>query len=249
MTLGAFLTAVRARLTSIKYKNRLHLVFYILSGIVALSVIVGSISFYDMIFFQKNGKNWTAIIILILAFISSFLLIYFTRRYLVGKYQYKTSELDPIVNKFTENADKANIRLLAGDLNLFGKTPHDMDNNSQYKSLKNCNFRSVQILCFKPKYNVEKIRYGKLISDMPVELRYYHPPQADLNVRGRMKTLNNVTYLLIYNKIRSELYEALELDTANANGALYNHIWNLIWQLAEPVSKDDLDQYVELYRN
>lgn len=182
--------------------------------------------------------------------VSSVLLFLFTLKNLAGKHQYKTAELDPIVNKFTENADKKNIKLLAGDINFFGNYPQDMDQNSQYNCLRKERFKEIQILCTEPKTNEEKVRYGKIISDFnTVELRYYFPPHADLLIRGRLKTLNNVTHLLIYNKIKSGVYEALESDTANKSGVMYNYIWDLIWSLAKSPSSEELNEYVNLYRN
>ena len=124
-----------------------------------------------------------------------------------------------------------------------------MDKNNQYICLKKENFRQIQIICFRPVSNQEIMRYGKLLSDMRVVCKFYHPQAADLNVRGRMKSLGSVTHLLIYNKVASSTYDALELDTANSNGALYNHIWSLIWELAETPSQEEIQEYKDLYKN
>ena len=67
-----------------------------------------------------------------------------------------------------------------------------------------------QILCTAPISFEDKKRYGKIITDFPaVELRFYEPLSADLKVRGRIKTLNNVTMLLIYSKVPSGKYHCL----------------------------------------
>ncbi|QLH45350.1 MAG: hypothetical protein HWD58_06895 [Bacteroidota bacterium] len=136
------------------------------------------------------------------------LLLYFFfihEKNLIGNFQYKTSQLDPVVNKFTSNADKNNIKLLAGDINFFGNSPSEMESNAQYNALRKEGFREIQILCWKPITNDSKIRYGKIQNDLTnVEFRYYNPPKADLKIRGRLKTLNNVTHLLMYNKIASD---------------------------------------------
>ncbi len=246
LCLGAYLAAIRSRISSLKIRNSLHYSFYVVSFLIFTSSLV-------TIFLQWNKliePDWFGIIVLVAALTSSILLFLFTKRSIVGKHQYKTKELDPIVNAFTENADKKNIKLLAGDINFFGNYPKDMEENSQYKCLKKESFREIQILCIEPTTNEGKTRYGKIISDLPgVELKYYNPPQADLLIRGRLKTLNNVTHLLIYKKIESGIYEALELDTANSSGALYNYIWNLIWELAKSPSQEQLREYINLYRS
>jgi hypothetical protein len=246
ITLGAFLAAVRSKLSSSNEKNKLHYVFYVIAGMVVVGAIIATLIYWT----ELNEPNWLGIIVIVLSVISSGALVWFTAKYIFGKDHYKTEELDPIVNSFTSNADKHNIKLLAGDLNFFGNTPQDMDKNSQYNCLPIEGFKSIQILCTEPATNVEKIRYGKILSDFPmIQLRYYTPPSADLLVRGRMKTLNNVTHLLIYNKVKSGVYKALETDTANSNGALYNHIWNLIWALAAMPSNNQLEEYQNLFRN
>ena len=250
LTLGAFLTAVRGKMTSAKKKNTLHWIFYLISGIVILASVIGAIAFWKELFpFDNQQKfNWNRIVVIFIAFISGFLLLWFTNKNKKGKYQYKTSELDEVVNQFTRNADKHNIRLLAGDLNFFGNTPQEMDQNKQYQCLKSEKFRQIQVICFRPTNIQERVRYGKLLSEMRIEVKYYHPQDADLNVRGRMKKLGRVTHLLIYNKVASGEYEALELDTADSHGALYDHIWNLIWQLAESPTAQEIQEYKELYR-
>lgn len=252
LCLGAYLAALRTKIGSEKIKNKLHYGFY---GICILffiaSVATTIFCWNDIIYEEEKFKpNWFAIIVLLLCAGSTFILFFYTKKNIVGKHQYNLKELDPIVNKFTENADKNNIRLLAGDINFFGNSPHEMDSNSQYICLKAAAFRQIEILCLRPQKTDEKIRYGKILNDLPqVQLRYYNPPKADLNLRGRLKTLNNVTHLLMYNKIQSGIYEAVMTDTANNSGALYNHIWSLIWDLAEQPTQEETDEYESLFRN
>lgn len=251
LCLGSYLTALRAKITSNKIKNKLHYAFYIVIGLFFASAIISTFYYWNDLFFEKDTfkPNYFALITIAVCIAATVVLFLFTRKNLIGKHQYKTSELDPVVNQFTKNADKDNIRLLAGDINFFGNSPADMEINSQYDCLKKERFREIQILCWRPKNNDEKIRYGKIINDMPqVKIKYYKPPKADLKIRGRLKTLNNVTHLLIYNKIQSGIYEALEIDTANSSGAMYNHLWDLIWNSAEEPSNEELQEYSNLYR-
>lgn len=253
LCLGAYLTAMRAKITSGKIKNKLHYVFYIVTGLFFASAVISLISYWHDLFFKKElllNPNYFALLVITACIGSSILLFFFTKKNLVGKSQYKTSELDPIVNKFTKNADKDNIKLLAGDINFFGNSPKEMDSNPQYSCLKEEAFRVIQILCWRPKDNNEKIRYGKIINDLPqVQIKYYKPLKADLKIRGRLKTLNNVTHLLIYNKVQSGIYEALETDTANSSGAMYNHLWDLIWESADGATENELQEYSNLFRS
>ncbi len=251
LCLGSYLTALRAKITSKKVKNKLHYVFYAVTGVFFIAAILALYFFWKDLFFENKifKLNYFALFVIVACIAATILLFRFTMKNLIGKHQYKTSELDPIVNKFTKNADKDNIRLLAGDINFFGNSPTEMNSNSQYDCLKKERFREIHILCWKPKNNDEKIRYGKIVNDFPqVKLKYYKPPKADLKIRGRLKTLNNVTHLLIYNKVQSGIYEALETDTANSNGAMYNHLWDLIWESAEEATQDELNEYSNLFR-
>ncbi|MDX2046614.1 MAG: hypothetical protein SFU87_07490 [Chitinophagaceae bacterium] len=253
LCVGAYLTALRAKINSTKVKNNLHWAFYGVCAIVFLAAVGTLIICWNELIYdpetQKVKFKWLEIGIIIICMISSFLLFLFTKKNLAGKHHYTIAELNPIVNSFTKNADKKNIKLLAGDINFFGNSPHEMENNSQYICLRGENFKKIQILCTAPKTNEEKIRYGKILNDFPhVELKYYKPPQADLMIRGRMKTLNNVPNLLIYNKVSSGIYEAIETNMGNSDGALYNHIWELIWNMAQDPSNDQINHYKQLFR-
>lgn len=247
ITLGAFLAAIRSKLSSSnESNNRWHYVFYVLSLIVIGGAVYAVVRFRDIIF----SPNWLAIIVIALSVISSLALMWFTWKHLIVKQEYSTSELDPIVNEFTKNADRNLIRLFGGDLNFFGNTPQLMDGNSQYNVLKSVGFKEVEILCEEPPNIQAKIRYGKIMNDMPnVAIKFYNPKNADLLIRGRMKTLQGVTHLLIYTKEKSGLYRALETDTSNANGALYNNIWNLAWSLARPLEPKERKEFTELSKN
>lgn len=81
-----------------------------------------------------------------------------------------------------------------------------------------------------------------------MELRFYEPENADLKVRGRIIQVQGVTKLLMYTKIRSGIYQSLETDTANSNGALYNNIWELAWALALKPMQQELDSYKLLFK-
>ena len=168
LLLGAFLTAVRAKLVATKQKNNLHLIFYTVSIVLSISAIIGTFVYRHSLFLTVGSAdnkeiepNWIGIITILFALTSSILLFRFTKKHLAGKFHYNANELAPKVNEFTKNSDKKNIRLLAGDLNFFGNAPSDMDKDAQYTCLKNENFRLIQILCFRPIDNTQKIRYGK----------------------------------------------------------------------------------------
>lgn len=241
LTAGAFLAALRAKLASTKQKNLLHLSFYFVSGIVLVGVLIALYLLWI--------PNWFAISVMVFATVSSLLLIWGTCKFLAGKHQFTSKELNPVVNAFSKNADKDNIKLLAGSLDFFGRSEVEIDRHPQYVCLKEESFRQIQILCKEPVSSEDKMRYGKIITDFPtVKIRYYKPLSADLKVRGRIKTLNNVTMLLIYSKVMPERYQALEFNTAETDGALYTHLWNLIWDLAEIPTQEQLNEYKNLYR-
>lgn len=244
-SLGAYLAAVRGKMNSTKEKNKFHYIFYFFSGLVFFSALVACFVYYH----ELLQPNWFSIVVILVSLVFSALLALFTKKHLTGKTHFTTAELDPIINKFTEHADIQNIRLLAGDLNFFGNTPLEMDQNSQYVCLKKMAFRSIEILCFKPQNVMERIRYGKILQELNVVLKYYQPSQADLNIRGRLKTVNDVTHLLIYNKVKPKIYEALELDTADRHGALYDHTWKLIWRIAEAMHEEEINNYKSSYLN
>jgi hypothetical protein len=55
--------------------------------------------------------------------------------------------------------------------------------------------------------------------------------EAESRVRGRIIKVDGVNKLLVFIKIRPGIYQAVETDTGNTSGALYNNIWDLAWSL------------------
>lgn len=243
LCLGAFFGVLRSKIFATRTKTGLHYFFYGFSIIVFLaSITSGFIYWSDFSLFGIIGS--------VLAIFSSIALFIFTKRYLLVKDVYHTSELDHIVNSFTANGDKNEIKMFGGDLNFFGNTPSDMDNNAQYHYLRSLEFNKISILCEEPNDNTKKIRYGKILHDMPeTELRFYNPKEADLKVRGRMIKVQGSDKLLMYTRVKSKHYQALETDTGNSGGALYNNIWNLVWSLAVKPTPPQLQDYKNLFSN
>jgi len=102
-------------------------------------------------------------------------------------------------------------------------------------------------LCESPKGQIEQIRYGKILTDIAgAELKFYNPDIADLRVRGRIIQVDGVNKLLIYKKLKSKTYRAIETNTADSDGALYNNIWQLVWSLADSPTPDEVALYKSL---
>jgi hypothetical protein len=241
ISLGALLGVLRSKIFASKDNNKLHYIFYAFSVIVALTSVLAGI-------FYWKELNQFDVGVLIAGVILSALLWIATNRFLFFKNIFRTAELDPIVNKFTSNADKSDIKLFGGDLNFLGNSPSEIDTNRQYTHLRSLSFKKVSILCETPHTQIQKIRYGKILYELPyVELRFYEPENADLKVRGRIIQVQGVTKLLMYTKIKSGIYQSLETDTANSNGALYNNIWELAWNLAQRPAQNDLESYEFLF--
>lgn len=237
--IGATLGILRSKIFASKIKTTLHYSFYVISGLLFLSAITA-------IFISSS----TSVTVIIVSFVASIGLAAATRFLLVVKDTYTSKELDPIVNNWTSSADKNEIKLFGGDLDFFGKEPSLMDSNSQYSHLRSQAFNKVSILCEAPNDSMKKIRYGKILVDMPnSELRFYNPKEADLRVRGRIIKVNGVNKLLVYIKIQSGIYQAVETDTGNSSGALYNNIWELAWSLATKPSDDQLESFRKLFRD
>jgi len=157
--------------------------------------------------------------------------------------------LDPIINRFTTIADRTEIRLFGGDLNFFGNSEVQMNNNAQYTALRGSTFARISILCEEPQNADTRTRYGKILNELPgIELRFYNPEEADLLIRGRLKKVNGVDKLLIYNKLDTGRYQLILTDTANSSGALYNNIWNLVWSLANRLSVDQRNELLAPFR-
>ncbi len=111
---------------------------------------------------------------------------------------------------------------------FFGNSTSDIDGNIQYNYLKALRFNRVLILCEEPNSPETRIRYGKILAEIPhTSLGFYNPELADLRVRGRLIRVNGSTKLLMYTKDKPGYYKAIETDTGNSNGALYNNIWEL----------------------
>ena len=94
------------------------MVFYTVSGII-LAATLGMLYMYwkEITGPTANSFAW---LVASIAVVSSIGLIVITKKLLVGKHEHRSDELDPVVNKFTINADKQNIKLLAGDLDFWG---------------------------------------------------------------------------------------------------------------------------------
>lgn len=229
LTGGAFLTAVRQRLSASKKKDWLHWIFHFVSGVVILGTI-----FYAVHSFNRSGSpDWFAIIIMILSVVFSVALSFATHKWLAGKRQFSTDELDPIVNKFSSDSDSDNIRLIAGNLDFF-ESKGKMELHPQYARLRELQFQSIDILCKHPISAEDERRYGKILIDFPrARFRFYNPEFADVKIRGRITTLSGVPKLLIYNKIAAGRYQLLELNTAENDGALYSRLWELLWNTAK----------------
>jgi hypothetical protein len=238
LVIGAILGIIANKATSAKANSKWKFTYYIIS---ALSEIV---PIYIIISLGLN-KVFDSLYIIVgccACIISPAILYLIARKHLIKDDIYDTAQLDPIVNEFTSNADKTNIRLFGGDLNFFGRGPVEMRDNAQYKCLLNEEFRSIHVLCECPCDNQTRIRYTQILKDFSerIQLKFYHPDNADLKIRGRIKTLNNVVHLLIYTKVGPRKYSAIETDKANSHGALYDGIWDLVWDLASPLKEEDL---------
>ena len=82
-----------------------------------------------------------------------------------------------------------------------------------------------------------------------VELKFYRPDKADLQIRGRMITIAGAEKLLIYSKLENGYYETIRTDTGHTSGALYGNIWDLIWSLAERLTDAQRNEYIALYQH
>lgn len=236
-SLGTVLGAILNKIFTSKDRNSLYWIFYLFAIFSLIFLLYTGIA--------SKGEAITGFWYLTL--VSSTALLLVTKFMLKTKNIYKTSELDPVVNNFTGKADKAFINLLCGDMNFFGTTPNQMDNNSQYKFLKTADFKQINVLCFPPTDNSTRIRYGKILSDIPqVTLRYYQPTEANLYLRGRITRFQGGDKLLMYFKISAKTYQAIETDTSNSHGALYKNIWDLIWQLALKPPESEMQSFVKL---
>src|SRR5258708_3623821 len=120
-SIGATLGILRSKIFASKIRNVLYIIFYIFSCLLLLFAIYAAC------------VAWSeSITIIIASILSSLGLAATTYFFLVIKDTYKTSELSPIVNRWTAKADKAEIKLFGGDLDFFGRTPGEMAGNSQY---------------------------------------------------------------------------------------------------------------------
>lgn len=239
---GVFFGTLGSKIVSIRYKSLWIWCFYIWAIISIILAIIG-------LFVVSSTASAADYITIISLFIFGVLILIFAKKVLDIKGIYKTSELDSTINKFTTTADKDIIKLFGGDLNFFGATPADMEKNSQYTHLRSLNFHKVLILCEEPRDTTTKIRYGKILHDINgAELRFYLPENADLKIRGRLKTEHGCDRLLIYYRRKQNIYQLIEMNTANIKGALYCNLWNLIWSLAKQLSNEEIENFISLLK-
>ena len=119
-SLGATFGILRSKIFATKIKTTLYFLFYILA-----SLLFGFAIYATVI----NGAD--SIVIIVISFVSSVALAATTKYFLVLKDIYTTEELNPIVNNWTSNADRNEIKLFGGDLNFFGEGPKEMNTNLQ----------------------------------------------------------------------------------------------------------------------
>jgi hypothetical protein len=234
---GTVLGAGLNKIFSIKEKNHWYWLFYIFAVVCVICLIWTLVATKG----EVLGFFWY------FTLISTVILVLVTAYVLKTKNQYQSAELDPVVNSFTEKADKQFINLLCGDVNFFGTHPTEMDKNSQYNFLRSAGFTQICIMCYPPRTSSDRIRYGKLLTDLPqTEIRYYHPNNANLSLRGRITKHQGIDKLLMYFKISGKTYQAIETDTSTASGALYRGIWNLIWDLGSKPTDNEVKEFKEI---
>lgn len=245
-SIGNIFGILRGRIFASKDSSYLHNIFKGFSILLILGSFVVFVIYWEELKNTPEDKYFE-LSVLVSSIILGVILLLTSKKYLFEQNIYKSSELDPKVNTFTEDADKKEIKLFGGDLNFLGEYPPDLDVNNQYIHLRAMRFQKVLILCEFPKSRTQEMRYGKILSDITgAELRFYNPDSADLRVRGRIIQVNGVDRLLIYKKIKSKVYRAIKTDTADSEGALYNNIWQLVWSLAHQPSNDDIAKYKSL---
>lgn len=239
---GAFLAIIRSAIWAKKIRTPLLWIYRLLAIFAMISPVIYYMGF-------KTDQEYNVVLIFKLAcvFLAGCLLVIATEKFLNKKDIYKSSELDPIVNKFTDDADRTEIKLFGGDLNFFGENLDEMKKDNQYTHLMDKKFKSILILCEKPSSNLQKMRYGRILLDMPyTKFRFYHPELADLKVRGRIIQVHGAHKLLIYTKVKSKHYRAIETDTSDSDGQRYLSIWNLVWSLALKPTESELQEYKAL---
>lgn len=243
--LGTFLGLVGNALSISRDQKGWKIALYILGCLtLTYAMTYGIVNRHIMTDFSSSQ-----LYIVIGSFVSGAVIIFFTKAKLDVKSVFTTAELNPIVNSFTEKADRKEIKLFGGDLNFFGNSKKEMEQNPQYTHLRGLSFSRVLVLCESPKDIDDEVRYGKILTDMPqAELRFYKPAEADLKVRGRIIEVQGISKLLMYNKIKSKTYEAIETDRANAKGELYHNIWELVWSLAIKPTEGEIDSYKKLIK-
>ncbi len=243
IAMGGFFGILGNKLINTREKSNWKWAYYLFGGLVILFALgcIGANNVHD-----PHYK--ATIIIAILSIISGGLIIIGTKKLLLAKNIYSIPELNPIINEFTNIADRSEIKLFGGDLNFFGNSTSDIDRNIQYNHLKALRFSKVLILCEEPNSPETRIRYGKILAEIPhTSLGFYNPRLADLRVRGRLIRVDGSTKLLMYTKDKPGYYKAIETDTGNSNGALYNNIWELVWSLSYKPTAEENDSMIKMF--
>jgi len=199
---------------------------------------------------SSGGNKWIAWLT-ILASIAYGPLMWLLSR--AGK-RFSTKQLDPKIIAFTADANDSLLRLSFGDINCFGETPRQMDRHPQYSQLRDLNFRELQILSERPRDAAQRIRYGKLVTDLRgVRMRHYNDSTApDIGIRGRIKKSGaaNVDQVQLYKKIRNDgktEYEAVEHGVLHSDCTLYVKLWELLWRNADEAAPAEIEDWKRTY--
>lgn len=240
--LGGFLGILGNWLISTQKQEGWTWVFYISSGLFLILVFVLPVLFWNEV------NNWLGISSLITLLFGACGTIVFIKKKIHTKNVYSTDEAGPKINEFTELADTNEIKLFGGDLNFFGKSQSEINSNSQYIKLRTKEFSRINIICEEPRSLETRLRYGKILTDLPqTELRFYNPEHADLRIRGRIAKVSGSSRLLMFSKLKPKTYQIIQTDTSNSSGAMYENIWKLVWDLATKPTEKEISSFKKLY--
>lgn len=158
-------------------------------------------------------------------------------------------KLEELAIDFTKNCKKEHITLIGGDFDFLGETPEKMNQNSQFKDLKQKKSDQIHIICKNPNSIENKICYGKMIKEFSNVKISIYDKNLDPKIRGKMyeSKFGPNGILFFYRNAHNGNYIQINTEKDTHLRKHYLNIWEIIEETIIPTTDYQRYQWVQCY--